>query len=79
MEEMPCIKSSVYGPFQENALQYWKESLENSERVCFVMYEEMREQPQDCVMQIAEFLGFAFIESEIRGMCFGWDHLVVQF
>ncbi|CAA7049869.1 unnamed protein product [Microthlaspi erraticum] len=69
MEEMVrgfCRGSSVYGPFWDHALEYWKESLENPERVFFVMYEEMREKPEEWVMKIAEFLGCSFTEREVE-------------
>lgn len=69
MEEMVsgfCRGSSVYGPFWDHALEYWKESQSNPKKVFFVMYEEMREKPEECVMRIAEFLGLHFTEREIE-------------
>lgn len=69
MEEMVrgfCRGSSVYGPFWDHALEYWKESQENPERVLFVMYEEMSEKPEEWVMKIAEFLGCSLTEREVE-------------
>ncbi|VVB04026.1 unnamed protein product [Arabis nemorensis] len=68
MEEMVrgfCRGSSVYGPFWDHALEYWKESRENPGKVLFVMYEEMREQPREWVKRIAEFLECSFTKEEI--------------
>uniref|UniRef100_A0A1J3E6G2 Sulfotransferase n=1 Tax=Noccaea caerulescens TaxID=107243 RepID=A0A1J3E6G2_NOCCA len=46
--------------------QYWKESRENPERVLFVMYEEMREKPEEWVMKIAEFVGYSLTERDVE-------------
>ncbi|GMI87570.1 sulfotransferase 202B1 [Hibiscus trionum] len=60
---------SLYGPFWDHVLGYWKQSLENPERVLFLKYEEMKEQPKVQVLKLAEFLGRPFsLEEEIDGI-----------
>ncbi|KAG2245917.1 hypothetical protein Bca52824_085545 [Brassica carinata] len=53
-----------FGPFQEQVLSYWKESLVNSNPVLFMRYEEMIENPDAQVIRLADFLGCSFSEEE---------------
>ncbi|KAK5771532.1 cytosolic sulfotransferase 5-like [Gossypium arboreum] len=67
---------SLYGPFWDHVLGYWKESLENPERVLFLKYEEMKEQPKLQLMKLAQFLGCPFSnEEETRGAVDGIQKL----
>ncbi|CAN6921753.1 unnamed protein product [Brassica oleracea] len=52
------------GPFDDQVLRYWKESLVNSNQVLFMRYEEMIENPEAQVMRLADFLGCSFTEEE---------------
>ncbi|XXG47829.1 hypothetical protein AAC387_Pa02g2404 [Persea americana] len=54
------------GPFWEHVLGYWKASLERPERVLFIKYEELKEDPTFYLRRLAEFLGCPFSEEEER-------------
>jgi hypothetical protein len=51
--DMFCRGVNPYGP-------YWKESLENPQKVLFLKYEEMKEQPIANLRRLAEFLRCPF-------------------
>ncbi|XP_065857402.1 cytosolic sulfotransferase 15-like [Euphorbia lathyris] len=53
-----------YGPYWDNVLGYWKESLENPNKVLFLKYEDMKEDIAPCLKRIAEFIGHPFSEEE---------------
>ncbi|KAG2245860.1 hypothetical protein Bca52824_085488 [Brassica carinata] len=53
-----------FGPFHDQVLSYWKESLVNSNPVLFMRYEEMIEKPVAQVMRLADFLGCSFTDEE---------------
>lgn len=53
-----------YGPFWDHVLEYWKESEERSDKVLFVKYENMKEEPRAQLRRMAEFLGCAFSAAE---------------
>ncbi|XWS23051.1 hypothetical protein CRYUN_Cryun29cG0088500 [Craigia yunnanensis] len=55
---------SLYGPFWDHVLGYWKESLEKPQRVLFLKYEEIKEQPKAQLMRLAQFLGCPFSSEE---------------
>ncbi|XP_039034655.1 cytosolic sulfotransferase 5-like [Hibiscus syriacus] len=55
---------SVYGPYWDHVLGYWKASLESPERVSFLKYEGLKEQPKVQVSKLAEFLGRPFSSEE---------------
>ncbi|KAJ8644760.1 hypothetical protein MRB53_006508 [Persea americana] len=60
---------SIFGPFWEHFLGYWKASLERPERVLFMKYEELKEDPTFHLRRLAEFLGCPFsIEEEREGL-----------
>ncbi|KAB1214328.1 Cytosolic sulfotransferase 13 [Morella rubra] len=59
-----CRGMSVYGPFWDHVLSYWIESLEKPEKVFFLKYEEMKEQPIIHLKRLAEFLGCSFSPEE---------------
>ncbi|XP_031260614.1 cytosolic sulfotransferase 12-like [Pistacia vera] len=64
-----CRGVSLYGPFWDHVLGYWKASLEFPERVMFLKYEEMKKQPKVHVRRLAEFLGCPFSpEEEKKGL-----------
>ncbi|XP_057801853.1 cytosolic sulfotransferase 12-like [Salvia miltiorrhiza] len=62
--ELFCEGLSVYGPFWDHVLEYWKQSLENPERVLFLKYEDMKARPAVEVRRVAEFLGCPFSAEE---------------
>ncbi|KAK7837330.1 cytosolic sulfotransferase 5 [Quercus suber] len=64
-----CRGVSLYGPYWDHVLGYWKESLENPERVLFLKFEEMKEQPTTHLRKLAEFLGCPLSsEEEAKGV-----------
>ncbi|OMO72137.1 hypothetical protein COLO4_27812 [Corchorus olitorius] len=77
-----CRGVSLYGPFWDHALGYWKQSLENPERVLFLRYEEMKEEPGNQLRKLADFIGCPFSKEEesfnvvhqISKLC-SFDHL----
>ncbi|THG16240.1 hypothetical protein TEA_010530 [Camellia sinensis var. sinensis] len=72
-----CRGVSLYGPFWDHVLGYWKESLENPGKILFLKYEEMKEKPDEHLRRIAQFLGYPFspeeeklgLVDEILGLC----------
>ena len=67
--DMYCRGASHFGPFWNHLLGYWKESLERSEKVLFLKYEEVKEQPTYHLKKIAEFIGCPFsLEEEEKGV-----------
>nr|GMD81690.1 cytosolic sulfotransferase 12-like [Ipomoea batatas] len=62
-----CRGESLYGPFWDHMLGYWKESLENPGKVLFLKYEEIKEEPDVQLRRIAAFLGCPFSEEEEEG------------
>ncbi|KAK1272440.1 hypothetical protein QJS04_geneDACA021441 [Acorus gramineus] len=71
------------GPFWDQAMGYYKESLESPKRVLFMRYEELHKDPFGELKRLAEFVGCPFTEEEERGgvvgeiveMC-GFERLV---
>ncbi|CAL5430759.1 unnamed protein product [Camellia sinensis] len=72
-----CRGVSLYGPFWDHVLGYWKESLENPGKILFLKYEEMKEKPDEHLRRTAQFLGYPFspeeeklgLVDEILGLC----------
>ncbi|KAL5553809.1 hypothetical protein UlMin_041210 [Ulmus minor] len=64
-----CRGATFCGPFWNHLLGYWQESLERSEKVLFLKYEEVKEQPTYHLKKIAEFIGCPFsLEEEEKGV-----------
>ncbi|PON85385.1 Sulfotransferase domain containing protein [Trema orientale] len=59
-----CNGETVFGPFWNHVLGYWKESLEKPEKVLFLKYEEMKEDFVVQVKKLADFVGFPFSREE---------------
>uniref|UniRef100_A0A7N0T191 Sulfotransferase n=1 Tax=Kalanchoe fedtschenkoi TaxID=63787 RepID=A0A7N0T191_KALFE len=55
-----CRGEDIYGPFWDHILGHWKMSLAVPERVLFLTYDQISEQPNHYVKKIAEFLGCPF-------------------
>ncbi|KAH6831662.1 sulfotransferase 12 [Perilla frutescens var. hirtella] len=73
-----CNGISLYGPFWDHVLEYWKLSVEHPERVLFLKYEDMKEQPQFNLRRVAEFLDCPSVtadeEEQILKLC-SFDNL----
>ncbi|KAL8531523.1 hypothetical protein ACS0TY_008208 [Phlomoides rotata] len=61
---MFCKGVSGYGPYWDHILEYWKQSKENPNRVLFLKYEDMRENPVHHLRRSAEFLDCSFSADE---------------
>ncbi|KAJ4710701.1 Sulfotransferase [Melia azedarach] len=59
-----CKGVCACGPFWDHVLGYWKASLETPDKVIFLKYEEMKEQPTFHLRRLAQFLVFPFEEEE---------------
>ncbi|XP_049403885.1 cytosolic sulfotransferase 12-like isoform X2 [Solanum stenotomum] len=72
-----CKGVSLYGPFWNHVLDYWKQSIEKPNKVLFLMYEEIKVQPKLQLKRLAEFLECPFsieekncgVMDEILRMC----------
>ncbi|XVE68421.1 hypothetical protein DITRI_Ditri09bG0067400 [Diplodiscus trichospermus] len=66
---MFCKGVIGFGPFWENMLGYWKESMERPEKVLFLKYEDMKEDIVSHLKMLANFLGVPFsIKEEEEGV-----------
>nr|QWJ73427.1 sulfotransferase 5a [Isatis tinctoria] len=67
--DMFCKGLSVYGPYLDHVLGYWKAYQENPDRILFLRYETMRANPLPFVKRLAEFMGYGFtVEEEEKGV-----------
>ncbi|XP_057512603.1 cytosolic sulfotransferase 15-like [Actinidia eriantha] len=67
--DMYCRGVFDYGPFWDLVLGYWKESLERPQKVLFLKYEDLKENPIFHMKRLAEFMGVPFsIEEEKEGL-----------
>ncbi|CAI9756140.1 unnamed protein product [Fraxinus pennsylvanica] len=61
--DMFCSGLSPCGPFWDHVLDYWNESKKNN-RILFLKYEDMKEEPAVHLRRLAEFLGYPFSADE---------------
>lgn len=59
-----CQGNVFYGPFFEHVLGYWKQSLERPNKVLFLRYEDLKENPNFYVKKLADFVGMPFSHQE---------------
>ncbi|XP_062109796.1 cytosolic sulfotransferase 15-like [Humulus lupulus] len=59
-----CRGETVFGPYWDHVLGFWKASLEKPEKVLFLKYEELTENTFGQAKRVAEFVGFPFSEEE---------------
>lgn len=72
-----CKGVFLYGPYWDQVLGYWNESLQRPKEVLFLKYEDMKDQPGTHVRKLAEFYGCPFTPEEekegivdaILGLC----------
>ena len=64
--EMFCRGEDSFGPFWDHVSGYWKESLEKPNKILFIRYEDLKEDPIQNLKRIAEFIGFPFSVEEER-------------
>ncbi|XP_024011032.1 cytosolic sulfotransferase 18-like [Eutrema salsugineum] len=61
---MFCRGLSMYSPFLDHVLSYWKAYQENPDQTMFLKYEKMRADPLPYVKRLAEFMGCGFTAEE---------------
>ncbi|KAI3896819.1 hypothetical protein MKX03_028325 [Papaver bracteatum] len=67
--EFFCSGVSIFGPFWDHILGYWKESIENPHRVLFLKYEDLKKEPKTQAKRLAEFIGYGFsVDEESNGV-----------
>ncbi|CAL5377988.1 unnamed protein product [Camellia sinensis] len=67
--DMYCRGVIGFGPFWDNVLGYWKESLKTPQKVLFLMYEDLKEDIIFQMKRLAEFMSVPFsLEEESEGV-----------
>uniref|UniRef100_A0A803MMS8 Sulfotransferase n=1 Tax=Chenopodium quinoa TaxID=63459 RepID=A0A803MMS8_CHEQI len=61
---MFCEGKFPFGPYDDHVLGFWKESVQNPNKVLFLEYEGLKEDPKAHVKKMAEFAGYPFSEEE---------------
>ncbi|XP_021727640.1 cytosolic sulfotransferase 5-like [Chenopodium quinoa] len=59
-----CQGNVLDGPFFDHVLGYWKQSLEHPNKVLFLKYEDLKENPSFYLKKLAEFIGMPFSHQE---------------
>ncbi|KAL9244640.1 hypothetical protein vseg_018398 [Gypsophila vaccaria] len=59
-----CDGKIPFGPFEDHVLGYWKRSLETPEKILFLRYENLKDDPIRELRRIAEFLKCPFTAEE---------------
>ncbi|XP_073104176.1 flavonol 3-sulfotransferase-like [Elaeis guineensis] len=62
--DLYCDGISPYGSIWEHVREYWEESLRRPEKVLFLKYEEMLEEPVGTAKKLADFVGCPFSPEE---------------
>ncbi|XP_057535857.1 cytosolic sulfotransferase 15-like [Amaranthus tricolor] len=65
--DMFCEGRIPFGPFEDHVLGYWKQSLEQPDKVLFIKYEDLKAVPTTLLKKIAEFVGYPFSKEEELG------------
>ncbi|KMS99812.1 hypothetical protein BVRB_1g016640 [Beta vulgaris subsp. vulgaris] len=64
-----CQGTVLFGSFFDHVVGYWKKSLEEPNKVLFLKYEDLKENPVLYVKKLAEFIGMPFsIQEESEGV-----------
>ncbi|KAL7175912.1 hypothetical protein ACSBR2_029479 [Camellia fascicularis] len=67
--DMYCRGVIGYGPFWDNVMGYWKESLKRPQKVLFLMYEDLKEDIIFQMKRLVEFMSIPFsLEEESEGV-----------
>ncbi|CAN7052854.1 hypothetical protein BRARA_G02189 [Brassica rapa] len=62
--DMFCNGLSVYGPYLDHVLAYWKAHQESPDQILFLKYETLTADPLPHVKRLAEFMGYGFTAEE---------------
>ncbi|KAJ1703016.1 hypothetical protein LUZ63_002795 [Rhynchospora breviuscula] len=61
-----CQGVFPFGPFWDQMLEYWRESIKSPEKVLFLKYEDLKEDLAENIKKLAEFLGCSFSVEEVE-------------
>ncbi|XP_073525480.1 uncharacterized protein [Phyllobates terribilis] len=73
--DLYCRGVSPFGPHWDHILGYWKASLDHPDKVLFLKYEDMLNDPVLYLKRLAEFMGYPFSDEEVID---GVDVKIVQ-
>ncbi|KAE8662417.1 Zinc finger family protein / BRCT domain-containing protein, putative isoform 1 [Hibiscus syriacus] len=59
-----CRGIHAFGPFHDHVLGYWKESIKRPEKIHFMRYEDMKNEPKEQLRKLACFLQRPFHKEE---------------
>ncbi|XP_057541089.1 cytosolic sulfotransferase 15-like [Amaranthus tricolor] len=59
-----CTGLLRFGPYDSHLLEYWKEYLQNPDRILFLEYEGLKKEPKAHLRKLADFLSCPFSEEE---------------
>ncbi|XP_054822988.1 cytosolic sulfotransferase 12-like [Prosopis cineraria] len=62
-----CRGVSIFGPLWDHVLGYYKESVERPEKIMFLKYEQLKDEPVKILKKLAEFIGCGFSKEEEDG------------
>ncbi|CAN4078880.1 unnamed protein product [Withania somnifera] len=62
--ELFCEGKTIWGPYWDHVLGYWKESLDKPESLLFLKYEELTKDTLFYVRKLADFMGKPFSRDE---------------
>lgn len=71
--QLPCVEDFFedcyegrvpYGPFFDHVVGYWNQSLEKSEKVLFLKYEDLKDDAISHLKRLAKFVGMPFSSKE---------------
>ncbi|KAI9105077.1 hypothetical protein K1719_022793 [Acacia pycnantha] len=62
-----CRGVSLYGPFWNHMLGYYKACLERPDKIMFLRFEELKGEPNRVLKDLAEFIGYGFSKEEESG------------
>ncbi|KAH9723018.1 cytosolic sulfotransferase 15 [Citrus sinensis] len=63
--ERTCKGIQSFGPFWDHVLGYWKANKEQSDKILFLKYEDLKEDGTFYIKRMADFLGCPFSEDEV--------------
>ncbi|CAO2820822.1 unnamed protein product [Amaranthus hypochondriacus] len=62
-----CKGFSTYGSYESHLLGYWNQRIGNPDKVLFVEYEGLKNEPKEHLRKLAKFLGCPFSKEEEKG------------
>ncbi|XP_071724089.1 cytosolic sulfotransferase 10-like [Rutidosis leptorrhynchoides] len=65
-----CEGVLPYGPFFEHILEYWNESIKFPQKILFLKFEDLKNDPKTQVKKLASFLGKSIDDEEIDAILY---------